>query len=330
MIIGREGFPYYGQGHCPFNNLDPNLNPAPGWGCPVNITMQQHFCNNRTDPRQAVCFPDLLTLGTALEFLQKGAKGYRSGAQIPFWIGVGFTKPHYPQIYPAEIASLVPEVGLIELPSNPNFTTNGVPMEWMSEIDGGGMLQPASATVSRQARHDYYAAAAFSDSLLGELLQALGESGVATDTAVVLTAGTSQLPLSHICHLMRASLGCSRCVALHVVWKTCHSYMLFYFRSWVGAGRTQPLVCETNQIIYLPGINLIWFIRLCICVRSKYTNWETDARVPLMVRVPWKAQAMGKRTSAIVEHVDMCLLRSYHMRYAMHPFQSIFSQSDRS
>ena len=27
-----------------------------------------------------------------------------------------------------------------------------------------------------------------------------------------------------------------------------------------------------------------------------------------MVRVPWKAQAMGKRTSAIVEHVDLCLL----------------------
>jgi hypothetical protein len=38
---------------------------------------------------------------------------------------------------------------------------------------------------------------------------------------------------------------------------------------------------------------------------SKYTNWETDARVPLMVRVPWKPLAMGRRTSAIVEHVDL-------------------------
>ena len=39
----------------------------PGWGCPVNKSMEESFCNNRTDPRQQVCFPDLLTLGTALD-----------------------------------------------------------------------------------------------------------------------------------------------------------------------------------------------------------------------------------------------------------------------
>lgn len=184
------------------------------------------------------CFPDLLTLGTALEFLKKGAAGYTSATQTPFWLGVGFTKPHYPQIFPAQIAALVPDVESIELPPNPNFTTNGIPMEWMSEIDGGGMLLPASAAVSRQARHDYYAAAAYSDSLLGELLQALEGCRVAQDTAVVLTAD--------------------------------HGWGLGEHNHW-----------------------------------SKYTNWETDARVPLMVRVPWKPQAMGQRTSAFVEHVDL-------------------------
>jgi arylsulfatase A-like enzyme len=29
---------------------------------------------------------------------------------------------------------------------------------------------------------------------------------------------------------------------------------------------------------------------------SKYTNWETDTRVPLMVRAPWKRASIGKRT----------------------------------
>ena len=38
---------------------------------------------------------------------------------------------------------------------------------------------------------------------------------------------------------------------------------------------------------------------------SKYTNWETDARVPMLVRVPWLPNSHGKRTSAIVEHIDM-------------------------
>jgi len=37
----------------------------------------------------------------------------------------------------------------------------------------------------------------------------------------------------------------------------------------------------------------------------KYTNWETDARVPLVVHVPWKPSTKGKRTSAIVEQIDM-------------------------
>ena len=38
---------------------------------------------------------------------------------------------------------------------------------------------------------------------------------------------------------------------------------------------------------------------------SKYTNWETDARVPMLVRVPWMPNSAGRRTSAIVEHVDL-------------------------
>merc|ERR1711862_852978 len=38
---------------------------------------------------------------------------------------------------------------------------------------------------------------------------------------------------------------------------------------------------------------------------EKFTNFETDTRVPLFVRAPWKPKAMGKRTAAIVEHIDM-------------------------
>ena len=264
---GREGFPYYGQGCCPFDGVGApgcytHGAPAPGWGCPVNKTMQETVCNTRTDPRNVTCFPDvrsqappvarvrwvrfdrlllwfqLLTLGTALSFLGKGAAGFKRSPSVPFWLGVGFTKPHFPQIFPSEMAALVPAVADIDLPPNRNFTEGGVPMAWMSEIDGGGMLLPASDAVTRQARHDYYAAAAYSDSLLGDLLKELDALGVAQDTAVVLTAD--------------------------------HGWGLGEHNHW-----------------------------------SKYTNWETDARVPMIVRVPWKPLAMGKRTSAMVEHVDL-------------------------
>ena len=185
---GREGFPYYGQGVCPYDQQDRSLNPPPGWGCPVNKSMEEGFCNSRTDPRQQVCFPDLLTLGTAVDFLRTGAAGFKGSSSTPFWLGVGFTKPHYPQIYPAAIAELVPKAADIDLPPNRNFTTGGVPMAWMSEIDGGGINLPASDAVTRNARQSYYAAAAYSDSLFGELLQEVDALGVAQDTVVAMTA----------------------------------------------------------------------------------------------------------------------------------------------
>ena len=239
---GREGFPYYGQGQCPYDQHNPSLNPPPGWGCPVNVSMEESFCNNRTHPRRMTCFPDLLTLGTALDFLRTGAAGFKvshkGSPSTPFWLGVGFTKPHYPQIYPAAMAALVPKAADIDLPPNRNFTMGGVPMAWMSEIDGGGIDLHASDAVTRTARQSYYAAAAFSDSLLGELLHELDVLGVAQDTVVAITAD----------------------------------------HGW-GLG-------EHNHF-------------------SKYTNWETDARVPMLVRAPWKAAARGQRTSALVEHVDL-------------------------
>jgi arylsulfatase A-like enzyme len=38
---------------------------------------------------------------------------------------------------------------------------------------------------------------------------------------------------------------------------------------------------------------------------AKHTNFELAARVPFMIRVPWKTNSMGKTTSAIVELVDV-------------------------
>lgn len=37
----------------------------------------------------------------------------------------------------------------------------------------------------------------------------------------------------------------------------------------------------------------------------KYTNWETDARIPLIIHAPHKPHTWGTRQVAIVEHVDL-------------------------
>lgn len=37
----------------------------------------------------------------------------------------------------------------------------------------------------------------------------------------------------------------------------------------------------------------------------KYTNWETDARIPTMIHVPGAGFPRGVKSSALVEHVDL-------------------------
>ena len=38
---------------------------------------------------------------------------------------------------------------------------------------------------------------------------------------------------------------------------------------------------------------------------EKKTNFELSARVPLIIRVPWKSSAVGQKTDALVELVDL-------------------------
>lgn len=38
---------------------------------------------------------------------------------------------------------------------------------------------------------------------------------------------------------------------------------------------------------------------------QKFTNWETGTRVPLVISAPWLPQSAGKRSSAVVELVDI-------------------------
>jgi arylsulfatase A-like enzyme len=37
----------------------------------------------------------------------------------------------------------------------------------------------------------------------------------------------------------------------------------------------------------------------------KYTNWETDVRVPMAIHHPKAPHTFGKHTPSLVEHVDL-------------------------
>ena len=144
-------------------------------------------------------FPDQETLDVAKTFLHKAA-AQRNSSGTPFWLGVGFVKPHLPHVFPKKFGELVPSPSNIDLAPNPNFTQGCPTIEWLGKGPTHGVYRPASTESAQLLRHAYYAAAAFSDSLLGELLTELDAVGRRDDTAVVLTAdhgwglGTLVLP----------------------------------------------------------------------------------------------------------------------------------------
>ena len=64
-------------------------------------------------------FPDEETLKVGLGFLRK-ASAQRNASGTPFWLGVGFVKPHLPHVFPKKFGELVPATADIDLPPNPN------------------------------------------------------------------------------------------------------------------------------------------------------------------------------------------------------------------
>jgi iduronate 2-sulfatase len=97
---------YHGQGSCPHKTKDSH-------GCPVPASL------NYTG------YPDYKTLATAKELLQNATQQdkdmrLRTNGESgqPFWIGVGFVKPHMPHVFPAEFLDVVPATAEIEIATN--------------------------------------------------------------------------------------------------------------------------------------------------------------------------------------------------------------------
>lgn len=160
----------------------------------------------------------------------------------PFFLAVGFWRPHLPFVAPKKYWQLYqPEDIPLPKPSGPPADVPEIAMHGSREIHGyGGTPQDRPFTIDeiRHLRHGYYASISFMDAQLGEILDALDESGHAENTIVVFTS-------DHGFHIGEQSL---------------------------------------------------W---------GKTTNFELDARVPLIIADPQHAFEHGKHTTALVELIDL-------------------------
>jgi arylsulfatase A-like enzyme len=125
------------------------------------------------------------TANRALEILQS-----RQGKAEPFFLAVGFLKPHLPFVAPKKYWDLydpakLPVPTTSEPPTDaPKFAPQfGGELRAYHDIPKAGPIAPEQA---RKLIHGYYAAVSYMDAQVGKLLAGLKAQGLAENTVVIL------------------------------------------------------------------------------------------------------------------------------------------------
>jgi len=129
--------------------------------------------------------PDGKTADRAIELLRQ----FQTRNQ-PFFLAVGFLRPHLPFVAPKKYWDLY-DPRALKLAPNPFAPTNCPPCalhDWgeLRRYTDIPPVGPLSAEQSRQMVHGYYAAVSFMDAQLGRVLDALETLGLRERTIVVL------------------------------------------------------------------------------------------------------------------------------------------------
>lgn len=230
-----------------------------GWDEWINIreTMYADPANLKHKRTFSVHKPETF-LGSFTEALDVGDDQYADGQRTtktvellselakskePFFLALGFIKPHLPFVAPKRYwdlydpDSLSMPTGKSIPPGYPRYAANLSAWELKFYHDYEGKSPTGfSDGLNKRLLHGYAACTSYIDACLGRVLDALDEAGLAKNTIVVLWGD--------------------------------HGFKLGEHGSW-----------------------------------SKHTNFETDTRVPLLVRIP--GEANGTATDSIIEMVDL-------------------------
>jgi iduronate 2-sulfatase len=166
----------------------------------------------------------------------------RAAQTQPFFLAVGFWRPHLPFVAPKKYWDLYDpaKIPTANPPDRPQDAPD-IALHESKEILGYGLTpkdRPFTEAEIRHYRHGYYASISFMDAQIGLILDALDESEQADNTLIVFFS-------DHGFH-----------VGEHTLW-------------------------------------------------GKTTNFELDARVPLIIADPRQKTSQGQRTRALAELVDL-------------------------
>jgi arylsulfatase A-like enzyme len=134
-------------------------------------------------------YPDGLTAELALQKMNELSK-----KELPFFLAVGFFKPHLPFNSPKKYWDLYDE-SKIPLSPNPFIpeNVNKASLHASGEFNGyelgdeeATLEGPVSDEYARKLRHAYFACVSYTDAQIGKLLDELDKLGLAKNTVVVL------------------------------------------------------------------------------------------------------------------------------------------------
>ncbi|KAK3100525.1 hypothetical protein FSP39_021302 [Pinctada imbricata] len=149
--------------------------------CPVDVAKQPEGT-----------LPDIQVTQAAVQFLKETSTNQTK----PFFLAVGFYKPHIPFKFPKEYLDLYP-LSMIDLAPDPDLPPRLPSVAWnpwadLRERDDIKALNvswpygPMPRQYQRLLRQGYYASTTYMDSLLGQLLTALDRYGYTKNTILVL------------------------------------------------------------------------------------------------------------------------------------------------
>lgn len=134
-------------------------------------------------------YPDGLSTNLALEELDS-----LSQQKNPFFLGVGFFKPHLPftapkkywDLYDESKISITPSPDIPENINKASLHDNSEFNRYLLGEEKPNLEKSASKEYSRKIKHAYYAAVSYIDAQIGKLLDELESKGLDENTIVVL------------------------------------------------------------------------------------------------------------------------------------------------
>ena len=161
-----------------------------------------HYCG--FDLKEGTYLSDQVSTKLAIGNLETFAKDYKATGK-PFFVGLGFHKPHLPWVFPKQFWAKIPAD--VPTAKHQAFPADVPPIAWHECAECSSVGQPwanGSNSIAyfntkgegralppqqwqSNMRRGYHASIAYVDDLIGQALQALEDLGLADDTIVSFT-----------------------------------------------------------------------------------------------------------------------------------------------